>query len=79
MPENRTSFSQQYQVGFTKEGESFATAKNKVECIVTGGLGTIAVTYNNQTYYVCCSGCRDAFMANPAKIIAEYNKKKKGG
>jgi YHS domain-containing protein len=30
------------------------------------------------TYYVCCSGCRDAFNENPAKIIADFNKKKKG-
>jgi YHS domain-containing protein len=35
----------------------------------------MAVSYNGQTYYVCCSGCRDAFNENPAKIIAEFKKK----
>src|SRR5262249_50560368 len=58
-PAERTSFSRRFQVVFTKEGETFATAKNKVECVVTGGLGTIPVSYNGVTYYVCCSGCRD--------------------
>jgi YHS domain-containing protein len=36
------------------------------------------VSYMGTTYYVCCSGCRDAFNENPAKVIAEYQKKKKG-
>jgi hypothetical protein len=72
-PENRTIFFKRYQVAFTKEGESFAAeAEKKNECVVTGGLGTIAVSYNGMTYYVCCSGCRDAFNENPAKIIKEY-------
>lgn len=77
-PANRTLFYQRFQVGYTKEGESFATAKKKIECVVTGGLGTIPVTYNGVTYYVCCSGCRDAFLADPEKIIAEYKKRKRG-
>jgi hypothetical protein len=76
---DRTFFSDKYQVGFTKEGEAFATAKTKPECIVTGGLGTISVTFQGATYYVCCSGCRDAFNENPAKVIADYEKKKKKG
>jgi hypothetical protein len=79
MPADRSIFSERFQVAYTKQGESFATAKNKVECIITGGLGTIAVQYNGMTYYVCCSGCRDAFYENPAKAIAAYNKKKKSG
>jgi YHS domain-containing protein len=37
------------------------------------------VSYMGQTYYVCCSGCRDAFNENPAKIIAEYKARKKAG
>jgi len=28
------------------------------------------------TYYVCCSGCRDAFNENPEKYIKEFNAKK---
>jgi hypothetical protein len=80
-PQGRTLFSKQYQVGYTKEGVTFGTlgGEKKPECVVTGGLGTMAVSYMGQTYYVCCSGCRDAFNENPAKIIAEYNAKKKAG
>jgi hypothetical protein len=76
-PENRTLFNKRFQVDFTKEGESFGTAAKKVECVVTGGLGTMPVSYNGATYYVCCSGCRDAFNENPEKIIKEYLAKKK--
>lgn len=63
-------------VGLSKEGASFAGGK-KAECIITGGLGTIAVSYNGKTYYVCCSGCRDEFNANPKKCVEEYEKSKK--
>jgi YHS domain-containing protein len=31
------------------------------------------------TYYVCCTGCRDAFNENPSKIIAEYKARKAAG
>jgi hypothetical protein len=81
-PEGRTMFQKQLQIGYTKEGVTFGveTGGKKPECVVTGGLGTSAVSYMGATYYVCCSGCRDAFNDNPAKIIAEYKaKKKKGG
>jgi len=64
------------EVQLTKEGASLAGAK-KNECIITGGLGTIAVAYNGKTYYVCCSGCRDEFNANPKKYVDEYEKSKK--
>src|SRR2546425_12672178 len=63
-PESRTLFNKQWQVAFTKEGESFATAKKQNECVVTGGLGTMTVSYKGMTYYVCCTGCRDAFNEN---------------
>jgi len=76
-PENRTIFSRQFQVAYTKEGESFGATAKKNECVVTGGLGTSTVSYMGQTYYVCCSGCRDAFNEDPAKIIKEYLAKKK--
>jgi hypothetical protein len=76
-PVNRTAFNQEWQIGLTREGVSLAGGKKGPECIVTGGLGTTAVTYKGATYYVCCSGCRDAFNENPAKYIAEYEAKKK--
>jgi hypothetical protein len=79
-PKGRTLFNKQYQISYTKEGVTFGTAGDKKpECVVTGGLGTMAVSYGGQTYYVCCTGCRDAFNDNPAKIIAEYKKKKAAG
>jgi YHS domain-containing protein len=36
----------------------------------------MAVTHKGQTYYVCCTGCRDMFNENPEKVIAEYNARK---
>ncbi len=44
-----------------------AGGPKKPECIVSGGSANIAVSYNGKTYYVCCSGCRDEFNADPAK------------
>jgi YHS domain len=76
-PENRTLFTKEFQVAMTREGESFGAAARKVECVVTGGLGTMPVSYKGQTYYVCCSGCRDAFNEDPERYIKEYNARKK--
>jgi hypothetical protein len=65
-----------FMVQHTKEGAAIGSAK-KNECVVTGGLGTMAVTFNGKTYYVCCSGCRDAFNENPKKFVDEFEKKGK--
>jgi hypothetical protein len=75
-PKGRTLFNKVYQVGASKEGESFATSAKKNECIVTGGLGTMTVSYMGETYFVCCSGCRDAFNEDPAKFVKEFKEKK---
>jgi hypothetical protein len=75
-PEGKTLFAKLYQVGCTKEGEDFATGDGKPECVVSGGLGRSTVTYKGQTYYVCCSGCADAFKEDPEKYIKEYLAKK---
>jgi hypothetical protein len=75
-PEGKSFFAKKYQVGCTKEGESFAAGDGRPECIVSGGLGTIAVSYKGQTYYVCCSGCRSEFNDNPEKYIKEFQEKK---
>jgi hypothetical protein len=77
-PANRTLFARGYRVGLTREGESLAVAakEKKIECVVSGGLGTIPVTYKGTTYYVCCGGCRDAFNDNPEKYIKEFEAKK---
>jgi YHS domain-containing protein len=76
-PKGRTVFTKVYQVAATKEGESLAASGKKNECVVTGGTGTIAVTFMGETFYVCCSGCRDAFNEEPAKYVAAFKEKKK--
>jgi hypothetical protein len=76
-PDGRTLFTKDYQVAFTKAGESLAAGEKKVECPVSGGLGTIAVSYNGKTYYVCCGGCRDAFNENPEKFVKEFEAKQR--
>jgi YHS domain-containing protein len=59
-----------------RNGESLAGGAKKPECIVTGGAASIAVSFQGKQYFVCCSGCRDAFNENPAKFVAEAAKKK---
>jgi YHS domain-containing protein len=59
-----------------RSGESLAGGAKKAECIVTGGAASIAVTYQGKQYFVCCSGCRDAFNETPEKFIAAAAKKK---
>lgn len=64
------------EVGFTRQGSDFGQGATYVECVVTGGVGTIPVTYEGQTYYVCCTGCRDYFRDNPAAVLADYRARK---
>ncbi|HEY1187619.1 MAG TPA: YHS domain-containing protein [Gemmata sp.] len=71
------AFTKKYQVGATKQGEAFANVPKGPECIVSGGLGTMKVTYKGKDYYVCCSGCRDEFKENPEKYIKEAEAKAK--
>jgi hypothetical protein len=70
-------FAKKWQVGATKEGVPFADVPKGPECIVSGGLGTTKVTYKGVDYYVCCSGCRDAFKEDPEKFIKEAEAKAK--
>jgi YHS domain-containing protein len=77
-PEAGTAFTRQYLVGLTKEGEAFAdVGRPERECIVSGGTGTMSVSHEGKTYYVCCSGCRDEFKASPAKYVQEWEAKRK--
>ncbi|NBO91865.1 MAG: YHS domain-containing protein [Planctomycetia bacterium] len=72
------TFATRYQIGATKQGVPFAIVDKGPECIVSGGLGTSRVTYKGKSYYVCCSGCRDAFNENPEKYIKEFEATQKG-
>jgi hypothetical protein len=65
-----------FEVNHKKDGVSLSGGK-KNECVVSGGVGTIAVSFGGKTYYVCCSGCRDAFNENPKKFVDEFEKKSK--
>jgi YHS domain-containing protein len=73
-----TLWKKDYMVACTREGESLGKAEKKNECVVSGGIGKMTVSYKGETYYVCCSGCADAFKENPEKYIAEYKAKKAG-
>lgn len=66
------------EIGYTRAGVRLANpGSGQPECIVTGGAGTIEVSYEGKTYYVCCSGCKQAFDDDPAGIIAEAAERKK--
>lgn len=65
------------EVGSTRKGSSFAkNAASGPECVVTGGLGTIAVAHEGKTYYVCCGGCKELFEEDPAAVLEEYRQRK---
>ena len=72
-----TVYVKDYLVQATKEGQSLGAKEKKNECVVSGGLGTMKVMHKGETYYVCCSGCRDAFNDDPEKFIKEAAAKKK--
>lgn len=76
-PEKGTLFTKLYQVASNRAGESLASRDKKNECVVSGGLGTMAVSHKGRTFYVCCSGCRDAFNEDPEKYIKEFEAAKK--
>ena len=66
-----TRFTRVAEVGYTRSGERLASSDVSGNvCVVTGGRGTMEVTHAGKTYWVCCTGCRQAFGANPEKVIA---------
>ena len=74
----QTSFNRVAEVGYTREGTRLATSNTSgPECIVTGGAGTMEVKYKGETYYVCCSGCRQAFDDDPEGVIKEAAERRK--
>ncbi|HVX14481.1 MAG TPA: hypothetical protein VHC22_25060 [Pirellulales bacterium] len=69
-------YSRLAEVGYTRAGVSFAKGSGEPECVVTGGVGTIAVEHQGKKYYVCCTGCRDLFNDDPEAVLAEYRERK---
>ncbi len=65
------------EVGYTRQGVAFASGETGPVCIVTEGRGTIQVKYKGQTYYVCCSGCKELFDDDPEAVLAEAAKRQK--
>ncbi|MBN9517166.1 hypothetical protein J0H58_01390 [bacterium] len=62
-------FQTAFKMAGTREGESLGAVAKKAECIVTGGAASIPVSFGGKQYFVCCSGCRDAFNETPQKFI----------
>lgn len=63
-----------------RQGTSFAQADDDYgerECIISGGLGTMQVSYEGKSYWVCCTGCQAAFNDDPEKWIARYEEKQR--
>lgn len=62
-----------------RAGTSFAKSDDDYgerECIISGGLGTMQVSYKGKSYWVCCTGCKAAFDEDPVSWIAEFEAKK---
>jgi hypothetical protein len=65
-------------VGHQRDGTSFAqsdTDYGERKCIISGGLGTIQVSYQGKSYWVCCTGCEAAFKEDPEGWLKEAAKK----
>lgn len=69
------TFSRIAEIGYTRKGSGFGQGNSQRECIVTGGLGSMAVTYKGKTYYVCCGGCRELFEDDPEGVLEDYQKR----
>lgn len=75
-PEQQSFFTRVGEVGYQRQGTRLAAVGGTGPvCVVTGGAGTMPVTYKGTTYYVCCTGCRDAFNDDPEGILTAYKKK----
>ena len=61
-------------------GTSFAVADSDnpgPKCIISGGLGSMSVTYKGKSYPVCCTGCAAAFNDDPERWLAKLAEKEK--
>lgn len=77
-PTAQGSYRRLSEIGLTRVGARLASGNTgERQCIVTGGLGTIKVSHEGKTYYVCCEGCQQAFDADPAGTIAAYQERLK--
>ncbi|MBS0263373.1 MAG: hypothetical protein JSS02_15635 [Planctomycetes bacterium] len=73
-------FSQLDVVRQQRLGTSFAVADSDnpgPKCIISGGLGSMSVTYKGKSYPVCCSGCAAAFNDDPERWLAKLAERDK--
>jgi len=62
-------------------GTSFAVAQSDnpgPKCIVSGGLGTMTVSFDGKNYPVCCSGCASAFNDDPQRWLTRLKSRQDG-
>ena len=69
-----TDWSRIVEMGMTREGTTIAIGDGQKKCIVTGGQGDMEVTIAGKSYFVCCSGCRDALLEDPEAFIGGMKK-----
>lgn len=63
-----------------RDGTSFAVSSTdygEKTCVISQGLGTISVSYQGRSYWVCCTGCKAAFEEDPERWVARYEEMKK--
>ncbi len=76
-PEPEQSRSAEFNAAFSKlSPEDRALAEQQGVCPVTdmplGSMGTpIKVTVNGRPVFICCEGCRESLLAEPAKHLAK--------
>lgn len=73
----KATFKRHDTVSTQRDGTSFALSDSdygEKTCIISQGLGTIAVSYKGKSYWVCCSGCKAAFEDDPETWIARADK-----
>ena len=74
----KASYRRMSEIGMTRAGSRLASGSSgERQCIVTGGLGTMKVSFEGKTYYVCCEGCKQAFDADPKGTIEAYRERLK--
>lgn len=62
-------------VATQRQGTSFAKRDDdygEKTCLISGGLGTMQVSYKGKNYWVCCTGCKAAFDEDPQTWVAEF-------
>ena len=64
------------ELNLKRQGMPYAKAvASGQECVVTGGPGTIEVSYDRKKYHVCCVGCREYFREHAEAVLAEFRKR----